>query len=121
MARSMIAVCLLLLSPGAVIACDQDHNAGAGWFDEQSLRFTGYGNGGRAVGRDWVADVSHFAGGVGVAILLGVLGRGMFKAARRTCVAPLGWDERMPLADPFYEPLCEPGCGWSTTELDEDE
>ena len=33
MKRSMIAVCLLLLSPGTVIACFEDHNAGAGWFD----------------------------------------------------------------------------------------
>ena len=35
MKRSMIAVCLLLLSPSEVIACFEDHNAGAGWFDQQ--------------------------------------------------------------------------------------
>ena len=56
-----------------------------------------------------------------MAILLGVLGRGMFRAARRTGAASLGSDERMPLAVSFDEPPCEPGCGWSPSELDQDE
>ncbi len=121
MKRSMIAVCLLLWAPGTVSACIEDHNAGAGWFDEHTLRFTGYGSRGQVVQRDWLVDASHIAGGVGVAILLGVLGRGIFRAARQTGAAPVGWDERMPLAVPFDEPPCEPSCDWSTSGLDQDE
>ena len=45
MKRSMIAVCLLLLSPGTVMACIEDHNTGAGWFDQQSSGWTSYGTG----------------------------------------------------------------------------
>ena len=65
MKRSMIAVCLLLLSPSHVIACIEDHNAGAGWFDQQTSRWSSYGNAAQAMQRDMLMDVSLFAGGRG--------------------------------------------------------
>jgi hypothetical protein len=109
MKRSMIAVCLLLLSPGTVIACLEDHNAGAGWFDVQLPRYAGYGTDGRAMQRDRLIDMALFAGGAGVLIVFGVVGRAMFLSARRTEESSFLGAEELSRVDPFdEEPSCEP-------------
>ncbi len=113
MKRSMIAVCLLLLSPGTVIACFEDHNAGAGWFDAQSVRFAGYGNDGRAMQRDRLMEMALIAAGSGALIVFCVLGRAMFRSARRREISPFEESERVPLGVPFDEPPWDPSCEWS--------
>ena len=82
MRRSLIAVCLLLLTPSSVQACYEDHNAGEGWFDEHSARWSNYGVRARAAKRDRLLDMSIFAGGSGVLILLSVFMRTLLRAAR---------------------------------------
>ena len=98
MKRSMIAVCLLLLSPSRVIACYEDHNAGAGWFDQQTVRWSSNGNSAQTMLRDTLMDVSLFAGGLGFVILLGVLVRAMIQASGQAPVSRLEPEERVPLA-----------------------
>jgi hypothetical protein len=130
MKRSMIAVCLLLLSPSRVIACYEDHNAGAGWFDQQTVRWSNNGNSAQTRLRDTVMDVSLFAGGLGFVILLGVLVRAMIQASGQGPVSRLEPEERVPLALPFDGPPCEPCCvrldfkfdenDWSSSGVQED-
>jgi hypothetical protein len=110
MRRSMIAVCLLLLSPSTVLACDEDHSPGAGWFDRQPPVWSSYGTGAEALHRDRALDVALFAGGLGVVILAGVCYRAMRAAAGP---APAGRSQPatiVPLAlasdAPAFEPLC---------------
>ena len=86
MRRSLIAVCLLLLSPSSARACYEDHKAGAGWFDERPSQWSNYGIGAQAAQRDKLMDVAVFAGGSGVLILLGVFMRTLLNAARRAAV-----------------------------------
>jgi hypothetical protein len=119
MKRSMIAVSLLLLSPGEVIACYEDHGAGAGWFDQQTMRWSGYGNAGQATQTDKLLEMSLAAGVSGVVILLGVVVRTMIRAAGRAGVSPLQPEEETPLVLPFDGPACEPYCGWSEPDFEE--
>jgi hypothetical protein len=107
MKRSMIAVCLLLLSPSGVMACYEDHNAGAGWFDPEASRWPNYGSAARALHHDKLMDVSLLAGGSGVAILIGVLIRAMCRAGRQP-VSRLQPVTRVPLAVPIDRPTSEP-------------
>ena len=127
MKRSLIAVCLLLLSPSRVIACYEDHNAGAGWFDQQTLRWSSNGSTAHTMQRNILMDVSFLAGVSGVVILLGVLVRAKIQAAGYTSVSPLQEEEQVPLVVPFDAPVCDPRCGasglefkadgWSTSEM----
>jgi hypothetical protein len=119
MKRSMIAVCLLLLSPSRVIACYEDHNAGAGWFDQQTLRWSSNGNAAQRMQRDTLMDVSLFAGGLGVVILLGVAVRAMIQATRHAPISRSQPEERVRVALPFDGPICEPRCDGSFLEFDE--
>jgi hypothetical protein len=107
MRRLLFAVCLLLLTPSPVMACYEDHKAGAGWFDEPSSRWSNYGIGAQAAQRDRLMDVSVFAGGSGVLILLGVCMRSFLRAAQRAADESR---ERVPLAMPNDSPPCEPLC-----------
>ena len=82
MKRSMIAVCLLLLWPGPAIACYDDHKASAGWIDEQPGRWSGYGIVAQAGQSGRLMGLSLFAGGSGVMILLGLIGRAWLHPAQ---------------------------------------
>ena len=54
-------------------------------------------------------ELSLIAGGVGVLIVFGVVGRARFQSARRIEESALWGPERMSPADPFDdEPNCEP-------------
>jgi hypothetical protein len=114
MKRSLIAVCLLLLSPNAILACFEDHNPGAGWLDQQRSSGSSYGTGAQALRRDGLLDVALFAGGLGGVILVGVSYRAMRvvpEAARvirwqPATLVPLA----LPLDAPAFEPLCAMSC-----------
>jgi hypothetical protein len=110
MKRSMIVVCLLLLSPGQVMACIEDHNPGAGWFDQQPSGWSDYGAGAHSLHRDRVQDVSLFAGGLGVTILVGVLFRAMCQASRRASAQDANIDPDVPLVLPMDAPAFDPSC-----------
>jgi hypothetical protein len=110
MKRSMIAVCLLLLSPGTVMACIEDHNTGAGWFDQQPSGWTSYVTGAQALHRDRLLDVAFFAGGLGAVILVGVSYRAMCLVPRRAQVSPSQPATVVPLALPMDAPAFEPLC-----------
>ena len=113
MKRSMIAVCLLLLWPGPAIACYDDHKASAGWIDEQPGRWSGYGIVAQAGQSGRLMGLSLFAGGSGVMILLGLIGRAWLHPARTATDSSLDTDEGEPLVVRFEEPVCEPCCDWS--------
>jgi hypothetical protein len=127
MRRSMIAVCLVLVSPSPVLACIEDHNPGAGWFDQQPSGWSSYGTGARALPRDGVMDVALLAGGLGVVILAGLSYRAMCLAPRRAQVSrsqpativPLA----LPMDAPAFEPLCaisyldSEGQDWSSSQI----
>jgi hypothetical protein len=119
MKRSMIAVCLLLLSPSRVIACFEDHNAGAGWFDQQNLHWSSYGNAAQAMQRDKLLDVSLIAGGSGVVILLGVMIRAKVQSARRAADSSSEPVEVGQFAFPFDGPASEPWCVRPSLDFDE--
>ncbi len=108
MKRSMIAVCLLLLSPSRVIACFEDHNPGAGWVDQRPMRWSIYGDAAESMGRDRLMDISLVAGVSGVVILLSVVVRAIVRTARHAAVSPAQAEEEIPLALPFDGPPCEP-------------
>ena len=108
MKRSMIAVCLLLLSPSSVIACVEDHNPGVGWADQRPMRWSIYGNGAESMGSDRLVDVSLVAGVSGAVILLGVVVRAIVRSARYAAASPVQAEEETPLALPFDGPACEP-------------
>ena len=110
MKRSMIAVCLLLLSPDTVMACIEDHNPGAGWYDQQPSGWSGYGAGAQALHRDRVQDVSLFAGGLGVTILVGVLFRAMCQASQKASPSDSQPDARFTFVLPVDAPVCDPTC-----------
>jgi hypothetical protein len=110
MKRSLIAVCLLLLSPSSVMACFEDHNTGAGWFDQQPSGWTSYGSGAQAQHRDRLLDVALFAGGLGAVILMGVAYRATCLATRRARVSSPQPGAIVPLALPIDAPAFEPLC-----------
>jgi hypothetical protein len=110
MKRSMIVVCLLLLSPGGVTACIEDHNPGAGWYDQQPSGWSGYGVLGQGLHRDRVQDVSLFAGGLGITILVGVMFRAMCQASRKACTSDAQADTYVPLVMPMDAPAFDPSC-----------
>jgi hypothetical protein len=126
MKRSMIAVCLLLCSPSTVMACSEDHNAG--WFDQQTLRWSGYGSGGEATQSDRVLVLSLMAGASGVLMLLGSVACAAMRAGGQTADFPSAPEVEVPLALPFDGPACEPFCvraapeyttyGWSSSEIE---
>ena len=71
MKRSMIAVCLLLLSPARVLACVEDHNPGAGWYRSAAFRLvdlrhrsavTARGLGSGGIARIWRAGADDPGG-----------------------------------------------------------
>ena len=104
MKRSMIAVCLLLLSPSTVMACIEDHNTGAGWFDQQPSGWTSYGTGAAALHRDRLLDVALFAGGLAGVILMGVAYRAICGAPRRAHASSSQPGGIVPLALPIDAP-----------------
>jgi hypothetical protein len=106
MKRSMITVCLLLLTAGPVRACIEDHDTGSGWFDQQTSRWAAYQTGANAKHQDRLMNVSLFAGGSGVLILVGVLFRATYRAASPTSSQPLSGD--LPLAVPPDQPMWDP-------------
>jgi hypothetical protein len=108
MKRSMIVVCLLLLPPGGVMACYEDHSAGAGWFDEQTSRWSSYGSLAEALYRDRLMGVSVFAGGSGIAILVGVFIQARCRARQDAQNADLLPATGVPLAESVDQPPCEP-------------
>jgi hypothetical protein len=107
MKRLMIAVCLLLLAPSHVMACIEDHNTASGWFDRETARRASSGAGANASDHDWLTEVSLFAGGLGVLILVGVLFRATFRAAQRSDAVPFSDDvtSGAPLDESMWEPL----------------
>jgi hypothetical protein len=109
MRRFLIAICALLLTPSSVMACYEDHKAGAEWFDEPSSNWIKYGMGAHAAQRDGLMDVAVFAGGSGVLILLGVGIRTHLRAARRAAAETLE-PAGLPLALANDGPPCEPLC-----------
>jgi hypothetical protein len=119
MKRSMIAVCLLLLSPSTVIACFEDHDAGVGWFEQQNLRWWSRGNTVGAMRSDRLMDAALVAGGLGVVMLVGVVVRAVIQAVRQTPVSPLESDVPMPLPVRFAARPCEPLRVWPDLDLDE--
>jgi hypothetical protein len=118
MKRSMIAVCLLLLSPGSVMACIEDHNTGAGWFDQQSSGSTSYGTGAQALHRDRLLDVALLAGGMGAVILVGLSYVAMCRAPQHAAVSRSQPAAAVPLALPIDSPAFEPRCAepWGACE-----
>jgi hypothetical protein len=110
MRRSLIAVCLVLLAPLSVKACYEDHNPAAGWAEDKRPFWSNYGIGAEGVQRDRLMDVSMFAGGSGVLILLGVSLRAFLLAARRDAVEMVESASLVPLALPTDGPPCEPQC-----------
>jgi hypothetical protein len=110
MKRSMIAVCLMLLSPGTAMACIEDHNTGAGWFDQQPSGWNSYSTGAQALHRDRLLDVAFFAGGLGALLLVGVSYRAMCPAVWRARVSPSRPAMFTPLALPVDSPASEPLC-----------
>ncbi len=115
MKRSMIAVCLLVCSPSTVMACSEDHNAG--WFDQQTLRWTGSGSGGQATQSDRVMVLSLMAGASGVLMLLGSVAWAAMRAGTQTADSPSAPEVDVPLALPFDGPACEPFCVRSAPEF----
>lgn len=107
MKRSMIAVCLLLLSPSHVIACIEDHDAGSRWFDQQTSVWSSYGNDTHSMNHDVLMNVSLFAGGSGVLILVGVLFRAMCRVGPQADSLQLsgGLPVGSSLDWPTYEPF----------------
>ena len=79
MKRSMIAVCLMLLSPERLMACIEDHNSGAGWIDQQPSSWSHYSTWEQVAHRNSVQDISLFVGGMGLTILTGAF----YRATRR--------------------------------------
>jgi hypothetical protein len=118
MKRSLIAVCLLLLSPSSVMACIEDHNTGAGWFDQQPSGWTTYGTGAQALHRDRLLDVALFAGGLGAVILMGVAYRATCLAPRRAPMSPSQPGALVPLALPIDAPAFEPLCAEPWLDID---
>jgi hypothetical protein len=110
MNRSMIAVCLLFLTPGRAMACIEDHNSGAGWFDPQPSAWSGFGPGTQSLQRDRVQDVSLFALGLGATILVGVLFRAMCQASRMASASDTQSDTLVPLVMPMDAPVFDPSC-----------
>ena len=109
MRRSLIAVCLLLLTPSSVQACYEDHNAvRAG--SMSILRGGRITELAQAAQRDRLLDMSIFAGGSGVLILLSVFMRTLLRAARPAAAETLDAASRVPLAMPADSPPCEPLC-----------
>jgi hypothetical protein len=107
MKRTMIAVCLLVLSPSGVMACYEDHNPGAGWFDERSGRGGNYGGALQSVYRDRVMDGSLAAAGSGLVILLGILVRARRPTAGHASGSHLQPAKRIPLVVEIDRPPCE--------------
>ena len=103
MKRSMIAVCLLLLSPSHVMACIEDHDAGSRWFDQQTSVWSSYGNDTHSMNRDVLMNVSLFAGGSGVLILVGVLFRAMCRVGPQADSLQLSGGSSLDW--PAYEPF----------------
>jgi hypothetical protein len=110
MKRSMIAVCLVVLSPGGVKACIEDHNPGAGWFDQQPSGWTSYDTGAQVLHRDRVQDVSLLCGGLGVTILMGVFFRAMCQSSRLAFASDSRPDTLVPLVLPIDVPAFDPMC-----------
>ena len=90
------------------MACIEDHNTGAGWFDPQPTGWAHYGTGGRALYRDRMLDVAFFAGGLGAVMLLGVSYRAMCLAPGRAHMSPSQPTAVVPLALPIDAPAFEP-------------
>ena len=110
MRQSLIAVCLLFLTPASVMACYEHDDPGAGWIDDQSSRWSYFGMGAKAGQQDRLLDLSVFAGGSGMLILLGVGMRTLLRAAPRAAVETLEPASQVPLAIPSDRPPCEPQC-----------
>jgi hypothetical protein len=110
MKRSLIAVCLLLLSANSVMACVEEHNTGAGWFDQQPSGWASYGTGAQTMHRDRLLDVALFTGGLGALILVGVAARAVCRAPGRAEVNPSQPATIVPLALPMdvlaFAPMC---------------
>jgi hypothetical protein len=111
MRRFVIAICALLLAPSSVMACYEDHGLGAGWFDDGSSNWTKYGTGARPAQRNKLMDLSIFAGGSGVLILLGVGMRTLLRSAQQPEFETIESSARVvPLALPNDGPPCDPQC-----------
>ena len=110
MKRSMIAVCLLSLTPGRAMGCIEDHNPGAGWLYEQPSEWASFSASGQVSQRDRVQDVSLFVLGLGATILVGVLFRAMCQAARIASASETQSDTVAPLVMPTDAPVFDPWC-----------
>jgi len=108
MKRTMIAVCLFVLSPSGVIACYEDHNAGAGWFDERSGRGPNYGGALQSVYRERLMDGSLATAGSGLVILLGILVRARRRAVGHASGSHLQPATRIPLVVEIDRPPFDP-------------
>jgi hypothetical protein len=110
MKRSMIAVCLLVLTPGQAMGCIEDHNPGSGWFDSQPSEWASLSASGQVPQRDRVQDVSLFALGLGATILVGVLFRAMCQASRTASASETRSETFAPLVMPMDAPVFDPWC-----------
>jgi hypothetical protein len=110
MKQSMIAVCLLVLTPGRAMGCIEDHNPSSGWFDPQPSEWAGYGTEVQSLHRDRVQDISLFALGLGATILVGVLFRAMCQASRIASASETRSDTVAPLVMPMDAPVLDPWC-----------
>ncbi len=102
---STIAVCLLVVFPGAVSACIEETPVQGEWFYKQQSSRPYYSPLAESMETDDPMMVtSVIAGGAGAAILLGLLIRAAWRSRRQAPLEPPERANRVPLALPFDRP-----------------
>jgi hypothetical protein len=111
MRRSTIAVCLLLMSPGPVFACDEHATQQPGWLEERPRSAWELAQG-TAEGMRWdeMLGAASLAAGSGAMFVMALSLRAASRAASRRRMHPLEPAAPMPLAVPFDRPTGLPAC-----------